>query len=146
MYANLSRGLEYLPVKRLAEAIRAEDPEGFLRGVQAVTANIKYEMHIQDEKYYQTIFFVSFFLLGGYIEAESHSNVGSLDAYVRTAKTVYIFEFKLNRTAEKAVGQIIDRRYYEKFRLCGLPVRLFGVNFDYSQRNITAWKELPLPE
>ena len=47
---------------------------------------------------------------------------------------------------EKAVGQIIDRRYYEKYRLCGLPVRLFGVNFDYSQRNITAWKELPMPE
>jgi hypothetical protein len=56
------------------------------------------------------------------------------------------FGFKLNKTAEKAVEQIIGSRYYEKFRLCGLSIRLFGVNFDYSRRNITGWKELPPPE
>ena len=84
--------------------------------------------------------------MGAAIEAESRTSLGRVDAYVRTEKTVYIFEFKLNRTADEAVGQIIDRHYYEKFRLCGLPVRLVGVNFDYSRRNITAWKALPTPE
>lgn len=65
----------------------------------------------------------------------------SLNAYVRTAKTVYVFETKLNKTAKKTVAQIIDRHYYEKFIDCGLPIRLIGVNFYTAKGRIDVWKE-----
>jgi len=133
-------------VSDFRQALRRDDLDGFLTMFQSFLAGISYELHIESEKYYQSIFFVIFKLMGAAIEAESRTSLGRVDAYVRTEKTVYIFEFKLNRTADEAVGQIIDRHYYEKFRLCGLPVRLVGVNFDYSRRNITGWKELPTPE
>ncbi|MBP1583943.1 MAG: AAA family ATPase, partial [Victivallales bacterium] len=133
-------------VSDFRQALRRDDLDGFLTMFQSLLAGISYELHIKAEKYYQSIFFVIFKLMGAAIEAESRTSLGRVDAYVRTEKTVYIFEFKLNRTADEAVGQIIDRHYYEKFRLCGLPVRLVGVNFDYSRRNITGWKELPTPE
>ncbi|MBP5671345.1 MAG: PD-(D/E)XK nuclease domain-containing protein, partial [Victivallales bacterium] len=77
--------------------------------------------------------------------AESCTNQGRIDAYVRTAKTVYVFEFKLDKSSDEAVGQILDRRYYEKFQGCGLPVRLIGVNFDSSKGRIDNWKEGTLP-
>ena len=108
---------------------------------QSFLARIIYDLHIPNEKYYQTIFFIVFELLGIVIEAESHTNVGRIDAYVRTAKTVFIFEFKLDRSADEAVGQILDRRYYEKFQSCGLPIRLIGVNFDSSKGRIDGWQE-----
>ena len=82
-----------------------------------------------------------FRLLGSRVEAESRTNQGRIDAYVRTAKTVFIFEFKLDRSAEEAVGQILDRRYYEKFQDCGLPIRLIGVNFDSGKGRIDGWQE-----
>ena len=107
--------------------------------------SINYQIKIPHEKYYQSIFFVVFKLLGASIEAESCTNEGRIDAYVKTEKTVYIFEFKLDRTADTALGQIIDRRYYEKFQCCGLPVRMIGVNFDSGKGRIEGWKEADLP-
>ena len=103
---------------------------------------MSYQIKIPEEKYYQSIFFVVFKLLGATIEAESCTNEGRIDAYIRTAKTVYIFEFKLNKTADTAVHQIVDRHYYEKFQSCGLPLRMIGVNFNSKKGRIDAWKEL----
>ncbi len=58
--------------------------------------------------------------------------------------TVFIFEFKPDKTSGKAVGQILDRRYYEKFQGGQLPIRLIGVNFDSSKGRIDGWEEATL--
>ena len=94
-----------------------------------------------DGPFYQTIFFITFLLLGSSVKAESRTNQGRIDAYVRTAKAVYIFEFELDKSPDEAVGQILDRRYYEKFQFCSLPIRLIGVNFDSDKGRIDGWKE-----
>ena len=122
-------------------AIRKDDLSSFMTLFQSFLACIPYDIHLPNEKYYQTIFYVVFKLLGSRVEAESRTNEGRIDAYVRTAKTVFIFEFKLDKNADEAVGQIIDRRYYEKFQNCGLPIRLIGVNFDSSKGRIDSWQE-----
>ena len=109
--------------------------------LQSYFASIPYDIRGGDERYYQTIFFITFLLLGSSIEAESRTNKGRIDAYIRTAKTVFIFEFKLDKSAGEAVWQILDRRYYEKFQNCGLPIRLIGVNFDSSKGCIDGWQE-----
>ncbi len=103
-------------------------------------------MHIPNEKYYQTIFFVVFKLLGANVEAESRTNEGRIDAYIRTQKNVYIFEFKLNRMSRKAINQIIDRHYYEKFQSCGLPIKMVGVNFNSKKGRLDSWAETTLAD
>ena len=143
-YSELALGTGDTLVERMQDAIMADDLNGFLTVLQSVFANIDYKLHIRDEKYYQTIFFVVFLLLGSEIEAESCTNQGRIDAYVRTAKTVFLFEFKLDRSPDEAVGQILDRRYYERFQGGGLPIRLVGVNFDSSKGRIDGWQECTL--
>ncbi len=108
---------------------------------QSFLAGIDYGLHLPYEKYYQTIFFVVFKLIGTSIEAESRTNVGGIEAYIRTANAVSICEFKLDKTAGTAVRQIIDRRYYERFQSCGLPIRLVGVAFDSAKGHIDGWEE-----
>ena len=145
-YAEEGRGNEILAQMRMfVSAIRKDDLDGFLSIFQAFLANIDYRLHIPQEKYYQSIFFTVFKFLGASIESESCTNEGRIDAYVRTAKTIFIFEFKMNKTAKKAVTQIIDRHYYEKFQNCGLPIRLIGVNFNTSKGRIDSWKEKEPP-
>ena len=144
LYGNLAQGTGAPMVDKFQDAILAGDLDRFMTLLQSVMANIDYGLHIKQEKYYQTIFFLVFFLIGTRIEAESRTNEGRIDAYIRTSKAIYIFEFKLNKTARKAVSQIIDRRYYEKFQNSDLPIRLIGVNFNSSRGRIDAWKELPL--
>ena len=129
-------------MRAFGQAINNDDLDGFLTIFQSFLANIDYKLHIPDEKYYQSIFFLVFKFLGASIEAESCTNEGRIDAYVRTAKAVYIFEFKLNKSAKKAVSQIVDRHYYEKFQSCGLPIRMIGVNFNSAKGRIDGWKEM----
>ena len=131
---------------KLTEAIRQENAELFMKTLQAYFANIPYDIHDGDEHYYQTIFFITFMLLGCFIEAESHTNEGRIDAYIRTANAVYIFEFKLNKSSRKAFSQIIDRHYYEKFQNDGLPIHLIGVNFNSSKGRINGWTEMKQPK
>ncbi|MBR3651439.1 MAG: PD-(D/E)XK nuclease domain-containing protein, partial [Victivallales bacterium] len=145
-YGNVEKGAGGTIVDSLADAIDAEDLAGFMTHFQSFLANISYDMHLPYEKYYQTIFFVVFKLLGVDIEAESRTNEGRIDAYIRTEKAVYLFEFKLNKTSRKAVGQIIDRHYYEKFESCGLPIKMVGVNFNSKKGRLDNWAETTLAE
>ena len=136
------RGNEILSQLRMfVSAIRNDDLDGFLNLFQSFLASIDYRLHIKEEKYYQSIFFIVFKFLDAAIEAESCTNEGRIDAYIRTAKTIYIFEFKLDKCPDEALAQIVDRRYYEKFQNCGLPIRMVGINFDSTKGRISDWKE-----
>ena len=141
-YAGSENSREVLGlVRKFKTAIRNDDLDVFLKLFQSFLASIDYRLHIKQEKYYQTIFFIVFKFLDAAIEAESCTNEGRIDAYIRTVKTIYIFEFKLDKSPEEALEQIIDRRYYEKFQSCGLPIRMVGVNFDSTKGQIDDWKE-----
>ena len=47
--------------------------------------------------------------MGQFTEAEVRSACGRADAVVKTPKYIYVFEFKLNGTAEQALQQIDDK-------------------------------------
>ena len=143
-FCNVPKGTAESNIERFQAAIAQDDLNGFMALFQAFLTRIPYGIHVKDEKYYQSIFFVIFRMLGLLIEAESQTNEGRIDAYVRTSKNIYIFEFKLNKTARKAVSQIIDRHYYEMFQSSGLPIRMVGVNINYTKGRIDGWKEMDL--
>jgi len=138
-YGNVEKGGGDTLLDDFADAIAADNLEGFMKQFQSFLANISYDMHLPYEKYYQTIFFVVFKLLGTSINAESKTNEGRIDAYVRTKKKVYLFEFKLDKSADEAAQQIISHHYYEKFQNCGLPIIMVGVNFDSKKGRIDGW-------
>ena len=126
-------------ITKLLSCMRENSIDDFMKNLQAYFASIPYDIRGGDERYYQTIFFVTFLLLGTNIDAESRTNAGRIDAYIRTDKAVYIFEFKLNKTARKAIAQITDRHYYEKFQGGSLPIVLIGANFNSAKGQISGW-------
>lgn len=80
-------------------------------------------------------------MIGFRIEAEVCTNQGRIDAVVETAKAIYLFEFKLDKSATEALDQIKDTEYYQKYRLKGKSLTLSGANFDSSKRKVSEWKE-----
>ena len=144
-FCNVPKGTSEDMIEKFQDAIANDDLQGFMTLFQAFLARVPYGIHLRDERYYQSVFFVVFRMLGLMIEAESQTNQGRIDAYIRTEKAVFIFEFKLDRSAEEAVGQILDRKYYEKFQDSGLPIRLVGVNFDSEKGRIEKWQETTPP-
>jgi len=133
-------------IDQLLDAIEASKLEQFMKLLCVHFANIPYDIHVTDEKYYQSLFYQLFLLMGLYIDVESRTNDGRIDAYIRTDTTVYIFEFKLNKTVDMALAQIVNKEYFLKFQACGLPIRLIGVNFDASTGQIGKWGETVLQE
>ena len=64
------------------------------------------------------------------------------DCVVRTADTVYIFEFKLsdNGSAEDALNQIKTQEYAAPYKASGQKIVLIGAGFDEEKRTIRDWK------
>ena len=67
---------------------------------------------------------------------------GVADCVVKTADTVYIFEFKLsgNGTAEDALTQIKKNGYAEQYKADGKKIMLIGAGFEEATRTIKEWK------
>ena len=81
-----------------------------------------------------------FTLLGKLTKCEVHSSQGRADCIVETQKFIYIFEFKLDKSADEALAQIEEKRYALPYAADSRKIFKIGVNFDSATRNITEWK------
>ena len=59
---------------------------------------------------------------------------------MRTDRRLYIFELKLNASAETAIAQIDLKDYPSRFALCQLPIVKVGINFNLQSRTIEDWR------
>jgi hypothetical protein len=125
---------------QLVDALQAHDLEKFFVRLQTFFANVPYTIQLKHEKYYQTIFFLIFKLLGLRIDAEVSTNRGRIDAVVELADQLYLFEFKLDQSAADALTQIKTHEYTQKYRHTGKAMTHVGVNFDSATRQITEWQ------
>ena len=77
--------------------------------------------------------------MGQFTGAEVRSAKGRADAVVKTPKYIYVFEFKLDGTAEQALKQIDDKGYLLPYSVDNREVVKIGVEFDANERNIGKW-------
>jgi hypothetical protein len=66
--------------------------------------------------------------------------IGIQDFVSIRKKKCFQFEFKLNGTAEEALGQIDSKDYLLPWSGGGKDLIKVGVSFDYEKRNIGEWK------
>ncbi len=125
----------------LAKLVRTGDVDAFMDLLSGLFKQIPYTLHVKEEKYYQTIFFTLFLSMGLHIEAESCTNKGRIDAVASNGDWTYLFEFKLNKSAELALAQIKDREYFGKYLHTGKRIMMIGVNFDSTTGEIAGWKK-----
>ena len=74
------------------------------------------------------------------LKSEVCSSDGRADCVVETTDRVYILEFKLDESAEAALAQIRQKKYYLSWRGLGKPVTGVGVNFSSATKNVSDWK------
>ena len=111
----------------------------FMKRFEAFFADFPYELNDKTERHYQVVVYLIFKLMGQFTQAEVHSAQGRADAIVQTPKYVYVFEFKLNGTAEEALQQINDKGYATPFHTDSRKVMKIGVEFSADTRNVKRW-------
>jgi hypothetical protein len=128
-------------VAKFSAALGRGDLDGALARMQSFLAGIPYDLENKSEKHFQTIIYLIFSLLGYYIQAEVKSAIGRADAVCRTKDRVYVFEFKVDGSADEALRQIDDKGYLIPYK-CeeGLRLVKVGVNISTATRTIDSWK------
>ena len=115
------------------------DYDSFLTLLQAFFADFPYELNDKSERHYQVVFYLVFKLMGQFTDVEIRSARGRADAVVKTPAYIYIFEFKLNGTAEEALQQIDEKGYLIPYQADGRKLIKIGVEFSATERNISRW-------
>ena len=96
----------------------------------------------QYEGYYASVFYSHFAALGLDIRLEDVTNHGRIDMTVLFNGNVYLFEFKVVELVPegRALQQIKDRSYADKYRARGEPIHLVGVEFSREQRSVVGFE------
>lgn len=79
-------------------------------------------------------------LMGQNVQYEVHSSQGRADCIAETRDYVYIFEFKVDRSADEALVQIEEKGYALPYKADSRTVYKVGVSFSTEKRNILEWK------
>jgi hypothetical protein len=136
-YAGRTTGND---IRALELEVEAGNPDAFLTRIRRLLASVAADMQPnQVEHNYRNMLFLLFKVTGVEVHMEEPTSAGRIDMVVRTDKYVYVMEFKLNQSAEKAMRQITDKHYADSY--LGGPQQVFriGVNFAEETRNIDDW-------
>jgi len=96
----------------------------------------------QYEGYYASVFYSHFAALGLDIRLEDVTNKGRIDMAVLFNGHVYLFEFKVVELVPegKALQQLRERGYADKYRARGEPIHLVGVEFSKDSRSVVGFE------
>ena len=123
-------------IAKFMRELRSGDVDAFMERLKVFFAGIPYELSADTERHYQAIFYIVFTLMGQFVETEVRSARGRADAVVKTRDHIYVFEFKLDGSAEEAIKQIDEKGYLIPYTLDGRKLVKIGVNFSKEKRNI----------
>ena len=118
-------------------AVRQGRPEEFMERMKSLIADVPYGDKGTPEDHFQNAVYLLFTLLGYFTRMEDRTSNGRIDLQVETPRYVYIFEFKIDSTARKAMDQIREKRYWERESVSGKEIFLIGANFDSKSRRLT---------
>ena len=140
----------------MQDALDAKDIDSMMLILKSVYASLPYikpvyreDMDEEDqqdvlnkyiERDFQNVIYIFFLLMGQPTYSEVQNNLGRADCIVETDNYVYLFEFKVESTAEEALAQIKTHEYATRYAADRRELICVGVNFGRCKRNITEWK------
>jgi len=133
-----SNGLEEIQplAYELRVCLQEDNLEGFMNIIRALFAKIPYPLHIEQEAYYHSLFYMVSVLMGVEIDLEVLTDKGRVDGVLALPDKIYLIEFKhgkagtkMNTLTNKAIGQIKKKHYGERFLDESRPLYYLGVGF-----------------
>ncbi len=97
--------------------------------IKRLFVNVPYQLHVKEEKFYHALLQVTCGAAGIKAQSEYSISHGRIDLLLDLPNVLYVVEIKLNASAEIALEQIEERRYYEPFLGKGKPIVLLGLAF-----------------
>ncbi|MDQ1352265.1 MAG: hypothetical protein QG657_2571 [Acidobacteriota bacterium] len=129
-------------IKNVKESLEKKQVDLFIDQMKAFIASIPYNLgEAGAERFYHLVFYLVLKLLIGKVYSEQYTNLGRVDAAVETDSFIYILEFKIG-SADEALKQILDKKYYEQYLAQPKEIILLGIGFSVKDRNISGFKSI----
>ncbi len=131
-------------------AILNKDMEQFKKEIYQLFASLPYNSYVNNniqnyEGYYANVMYAYLAGLGIQFIAEDVTNLGRIDLTIATPdmSQVYVIEFKVvdNKNQNgKALEQIKEKRYHEKYQVKADELILIGIEFSKEDKNISKFE------
>ena len=132
---------------RLYDTLVAGDFTALRAHVQALFDAIPHQWHDNNpiaryEGFYASVFYSHIAALGLDLTPEDATAHGRIDLALRFEAQVWLFEFKVVELAPegRALQQLKDRGYAEKYRALGQPIHLIGIEFSRERRTLVGFE------
>ena len=128
-------------------ALQKGDIDKALKELKAFLAGVPYVEGFKQklaeaatrEGFYEYTFYLILSMLNVYVQTQVKCSTGRVDMIVHAPQTIYLFEFKIKSTAEKALQQIEEKDYAAQFATDPRNLVKVGVNFDIDTWTIEDW-------
>jgi Protein of unknown function (DUF1703)./Predicted AAA-ATPase. len=131
----------------LIEAFENKQVEKLKNILHRFFASIPHDWHRKNdidsyEGFYASIVYALFNGAGLNVIAEDNTNKGQIDLSVFNQDSIYIIEFKAveDKEERKALKQIKEKRYYEKYIGKYQEIYLIGIEFSKKDKNIVGFE------
>jgi len=147
IYSSLNSGSSSSLANLLKLALMEGDVQTFISQMRTLISSLYYDIFQSSEQAFHFIFYITGILIGGKdlrTESEKRTNRGRMDLLIENSAYIYIMEFKLDQSPEKALEQIQEKGYAQQWQSDPRQTILLGVNFSSQERNIpeNGWQEL----
>ena len=130
----------------IIEALEAGELERIRELFTSFLASIPYTMRRKEdeaerERYFQYTFYLIMRLISVYaVYVEKPQSQGRVDCVVETPMQIYVFEFKLDGTADEALEQIREKGYAREYAADPRRVYKIGAAFSSETGTVSDWK------
>lgn len=137
-------------IRSIVSCLKKGNLDDFRSGLTSFLASIPYTMRRKEnererERYFHYTFYLIMRLISVYtVYTEKVQSHGRVDCIVETNDYVYIFEFKLDGTADEAMRQIDEKGYARENEADKRKIYLIGAVFSSETGTIKEWKSIPM--
>ncbi len=133
------KGTSLPSVLKLRQALVQNDLPQVINIINSIFASIPSDLWQKaSELHYHALIHLAFNLLGTYLRSQVQNAIGLCDAIVETESHIYVFEFKLDQSAEIALNQIFERDYLGPYQADLRKKVAIGLNFSSTSKSVEA--------
>ncbi len=129
-------------ISQISDDLDAGDLESFRQKLTSFFASVPYNLRTKQtsERYFHCAFYLIMRMVSTFhIYTEKCQSQGRVDCVIETDKFIYIFEFKLDGTAEEALQQIEEKGYAREYESDTRKIFKIGCSFSSETGTIGEW-------
>ncbi len=140
LYAGYTEKTNKIEVLNFIREIQKGKVDDFMKRINNIFASApKPTNQKQYELNCQAFVWLIFKLMGEFIICEVQNGEGRSDAVIWEKEKIYIFEFKMDGTAQEAIDQINSQNYPIPYKYDGRKIIKVGINYSSEKRQLSEW-------